>query len=68
MTACRDISTDDVWVLLTAHTEGFDGGALEELLLRAFPVRRGRVSTAPLALEATSGARLPLGWSVRLNL
>jgi len=64
----RDVSTDDAWVLLTAHTEGFDGAALEELLLRAFPVPRGRVSTTPLALEGTSGARLPLGWSVRLNL
>ena len=68
LAACRDVSTDDAWVLLTAHTEGFDGAALEELLLRAFPVPRGRVSTTPLALEGTSGARLPLGWSVRLNL
>ena len=66
--ACRDVATNDAWVLLTAHTEGLDGGALEELLLRAFPVPRGRVWTAPLGLEATSGARLALGWSVRLTL
>ena len=68
LAACRDVATNDAWVLLTAHTEGIDGGDLEELLVRAFPVPRNRVWTAPLGLEATSGARLALGWSVRLTL
>jgi 23S rRNA (cytosine1962-C5)-methyltransferase len=68
LAACRDVVANDAWVLLTAHTEGIDGAELEALLVRAFPVPRGRVRTAPLGLEATSGARLDLGWVVRLTL
>jgi len=68
LAACRDVATNDAWVLLTAHTEGIDGAELEALLVRAFPVPRNRVRTAPLGLEATSGARLDLGWAVRLTL
>ena len=65
---CRDVATNDAWVLLTAHSEGVDGDWLEGALLTAFRVPRNRVRTTPLGLDATSGARLDLGWAVRLSL
>jgi len=64
---CRDVVTNDAWVLLTAHSEGVDGDWLEGTLLEAFPVPRNRVRTSPLGLEATSGTHLDLGWAVRLS-
>jgi 23S rRNA (cytosine1962-C5)-methyltransferase len=67
LAGCRDIATNEAWVLLTAHTEGVDGDWLEGTLLEAFPVPRNRVRTTPLGLEATSGTRLDLGWAVRLT-
>jgi 23S rRNA (cytosine1962-C5)-methyltransferase len=64
LTACRDVAADDAFVLLTAHTTGLDGGELQALLGAAFG--GGRPFTAArLTLEASSGARLELGWSVR---
>lgn len=71
LTACRRVATDDAFVLLTAHTIGLDGDELVALLLDAWrgaPGRRGRrgIDAQPLTLEATSGARLELGWAARL--
>lgn len=68
LAACRAVATDDAFVLLSAHTEGLDGVLLEGLLTEVFPVPRSRIWTAPLTLEATSGAELALGWAVRLSL
>jgi 23S rRNA (cytosine1962-C5)-methyltransferase len=68
LAACRDIATHDTWMLLTAHTGGLDAAILEAMLREAFPAPRRRISAAPLGLEATSGARLELGSSVRLTL
>ena len=65
--ACHAVAAEDAWVLLTAHTEGLDGGTLEGLLLDAFAAPRSRASTVPLAVEASSGTRLELGWAVRLR-
>ena len=64
---CAAVLTDDGFVLLTAHTTGLEGPLLEEALLDAIPARLRRVETAPLVLEAASGARLELGWSVRMS-
>ncbi len=64
--ACRAVAAEDAFVLLTAHTTGFAGEALAGTVAAAFPTRRSRTAVEPLALDATSGARLDLGWSVRL--
>ena len=68
LAACRAVATTGAWVLLSAHTEGLDGALLEGLLTEAFPGPRSRIATAALGLEATSGARLALGWAVRRSL
>lgn len=65
--ACRQVAAKEAFVLLTAHTTGLDGAALEAALRVAFPRAGRRVEQQPLELEATSGARLPLGWAVRLG-
>ena len=67
LTACRDIAADDAFVLLTAHTTGLDGADLDAMLRAAFPSPPARFDGAALALTAASGARLDLGWSVRLD-
>jgi len=66
LAACSDVAASDAWVLLTAHTEDLDGTRLEDMLVDAFPGPRSRLATASLGLQATSGARLALGWAVRL--
>ncbi len=65
--ACRAVATDDAFALLTAHTTGLDGSTLERWLGSAFPSPAGRLDGSALKLEAESGARLDLGWSVRLG-
>jgi 23S rRNA (cytosine1962-C5)-methyltransferase len=64
LAACRLVAADDAFVLLTAHTTGLDGDALQALLGATFGGGRP-FTTARLMLEASSGARLELGWSVR---
>ena len=63
LAACGQVAADDAFVLLTAHTTGLDGsdllGAVRQTL------GSGSTSVDPLVLEAESGARLELGWSVR---
>ncbi|HUQ43044.1 MAG TPA: class I SAM-dependent methyltransferase [Candidatus Limnocylindria bacterium] len=66
LAGCRSIASDDAFVLLTAHSEGLDGGALASVLQEAFAAQRGAVDTVPLTLDASSGASLDLGWAVRL--
>jgi 23S rRNA (cytosine1962-C5)-methyltransferase len=66
LSACRAVTADGAFVLLTAHSEGLDGAMLEGLLRDRFQARRAAVGTLPLTLEATSGAALDLGWAVRL--
>lgn len=53
----------DAFVLLTAHTPGFDGDRLADELGRF----RGRIEAGPLALDASSGVRLELGAFARLD-
>ena len=62
--ACSQVVADDAFVLLTAHTTGLDSESLQAQLGARFRGRRP-FTVAPLALEAASGARLELGWSVR---
>jgi 23S rRNA (cytosine1962-C5)-methyltransferase len=66
LTACARILADDGFVLLTAHTTGMDGTVLADLVRAAFPFG-ARVSAAALELGARSGARLELGWAVRIG-
>lgn len=65
--ACADVAAEDAFVLLTAHTSGLDGGALERGISRTFGVGGRQLETVRLALDAESGARLELGWAVRLG-
>jgi 23S rRNA (cytosine1962-C5)-methyltransferase len=65
LAACREVAADDAFILLTAHTTGLDGSALLGQLREAFGGGSGPVAVNPLELEADSGARLELGWSVR---
>jgi 23S rRNA (cytosine1962-C5)-methyltransferase len=67
LTACAAVLADDGFLLLTAHTTGLDGPSLESMVHGAFPSPGARVTSTPLDLVATSGARLELGWSVRVD-
>ena len=68
LAACRAIASDDAFVLLTAHTAGLDGHDLRQALRFSFAVRReAALEVVPQELIATSGARLELGWAVRLG-
>ena len=67
LAACRGIAAEDAFVLLTAHTSGLDGHDLRQALRFSFAVRReAALEVMPQELLATSGARLELGWAVRL--
>ena len=65
LASCREVATDDAFVVLTAHTEGIDGAALGERLGRAFGPNRP-IETLELRLTATSGASLWLGSCARM--
>jgi 23S rRNA (cytosine1962-C5)-methyltransferase len=67
LAGCAAILADVGFVLLTAHTEGLDGASLEAMARVAFLAPAARVTSAPLELVAASGARLELGWSVRVD-
>ena len=68
LSACHAIATDHAFVLLTAHTAGLDGHDLRQALRFSFAVRREvALEVVPQELIATSGARLELGWAVRLR-
>jgi 23S rRNA (cytosine1962-C5)-methyltransferase len=66
--ACADVSADDAFVLLTAHTTGVDDDRLAGEIRHAYR-ERGRLALEirPLELRARSGARLPLGTAIRLS-
>ncbi len=66
LTACAGILADDGFALLTAHTTGLDGTVLADLARATFS-SSGRVGAQPLELSARSGARLELGWTVRIG-
>ena len=67
LAACHAIAADDAFVVLTAHTAGLDGHDLRQALRFSFAVRReASLEVVPQELAATSGARLELGWAVRL--
>jgi 23S rRNA (cytosine1962-C5)-methyltransferase len=53
------------FVLLTAHTPGFDSLRLAELLATTLGVPERQVEAAPLALRAPTGASLALGAAAR---
>ena len=63
--ACAAVATPDAFVLLTAHTAGLEGEPLSDALRSAFP--RAMPKVVPLVLDATSGARLDLGWAARVG-
>jgi 23S rRNA (cytosine1962-C5)-methyltransferase len=68
LAACRAIATDEAFVLLTAHTAGLDGHDLRQALRFSFAPRGDTaLEVVPQELLATSGARLELGWAVRLG-
>jgi 23S rRNA (cytosine1962-C5)-methyltransferase len=67
LTACARILADDGVVLLTAHTTGLDDAVLADLARAAFSSSSAMVSADPLELTASSGARLELGWAVRIG-
>lgn len=52
---------EDPIVLLSAHTPGFDADRLADALDDALGLPPGSVDAGSLALDAESGARLPLG-------
>jgi 23S rRNA (cytosine1962-C5)-methyltransferase len=63
--ACASALAPDGFALLTAHTAGVD----ERFLAHAAAQALGRrtLDVAPLVLDAESGARLELGWAVRIE-
>jgi 23S rRNA (cytosine1962-C5)-methyltransferase len=68
LAACAQLLRDQAraFVLLTAHTPGVDGERLARWLDEAMgSTATGRIETREMALDATSGQRLPLGWSAR---
>lgn len=66
LAACREVAQDDAFVLLTAHTEGFDGEALRDVLGTAFAGRKP-IAVARQDLRSAGGAVLPQGWAARLG-
>jgi 23S rRNA (cytosine1962-C5)-methyltransferase len=68
LASCADVSADDAFVLLTAHTAGFEDDRLAGEIRHAFR-EGGRpvLEIRPLELQARSGARLPLGTAIRLS-
>jgi 23S rRNA (cytosine1962-C5)-methyltransferase len=66
LAACRRLAADDSFVLLTAHTAGFDDEALREVLRGAFG-RRRTIELVELALNSRHGAVLPQGWAARMG-
>lgn len=66
LAACRRVTEDDAFVLLTAHTTGLDGRAMGDALRVAFGGRRP-IAVVPLELRSMNGAVLPLGWAARLG-
>ena len=68
LAACAEVSADDAFVLLTAHTTGLDDDRLGGEIRHAFRARgRLALEIRPLELQARSGARLPLGTAIRLS-
>ena len=65
--ACGDVAAEDAFVLLTAHTTGVDGAALAGVVTQSLDLGGRGLETVALALDAESGARLELGWAVRLG-
>lgn len=63
--SCTAIANAGAFVVLTAHTEGVDAGALGRLLADSFGDADG-LETLELELTATSGARLWLGSCARM--
>ena len=64
--ACARVAADDAFVLLTAHSTGIEGLDLGAAVEAAFE-RRAEARVVPLVVKAESGARLDLGWAVRLD-
>jgi 23S rRNA (cytosine1962-C5)-methyltransferase len=60
-TCIRVSGPEPEFVLLTAHTPGFEGERLAASLATAIGRPRGKVESGELVLTARSGARLPLG-------
>lgn len=65
--ACVGVVTDDPFVLLTAHSTGLEGAALDAMLRVAFPSPRARIERRPLGLQSDAGARLDLGWTAAMD-
>jgi 23S rRNA (cytosine1962-C5)-methyltransferase len=63
--ACRAVTAPGAFLVLTAHSEGIDGGWLGERLAEVFG-SMGAIETFELELTATSGARLWLGSCARM--
>jgi 23S rRNA (cytosine1962-C5)-methyltransferase len=68
LAAAADLSAGDAFVLLTAHTTGYDDDRLAGEIRHAWRVR-GRLSLElrAMELEARSGATLSLGAAIRLS-
>lgn len=62
---CRAILASDAFVLLTAHTTGIAGHDLVDVARQA--LGGSTAGVVALGLDAASGARLDLGWAVRLE-
>jgi 23S rRNA (cytosine1962-C5)-methyltransferase len=68
LAACADVSAGDAFVLLTAHTTGYEDDRLAGEIRHAWRERgRPSLDVRPMELEARSGARLPLGTAIRLS-
>jgi 23S rRNA (cytosine1962-C5)-methyltransferase len=67
LVGCAAVLAGGGFFLLTAHTAGLDGRRLADALRAALPATSARIAAEPSVLEATSGARLELGWSVRMG-
>jgi 23S rRNA (cytosine1962-C5)-methyltransferase len=65
LAACAAVAAAGAFVLLTAHTTGLDPELLADLVGATFGGRAPEI--IPLHLDAESGARLELGWAVRLD-
>jgi 23S rRNA (cytosine1962-C5)-methyltransferase len=66
--ACLAVAEPRAFLVLTAHTTGWDGARLSEALQSSAGGRIGRLDSGELRLEGQSGAVLSLGAFARMEL
>jgi 23S rRNA (cytosine1962-C5)-methyltransferase len=63
--SCAALAAPDAFIVLTAHTPGFDGPRLADAIAASFGTPRREIESGQLSISARSGAGLALGGFAR---